>query len=87
MLFAAKVIDQEAYIKRFKKVIEASDIKQKNIELLRKENESFSKLIFDLIQNNKSKENIEIDKKNVNSLIIDFSKDPDRVLDITLEYI
>lgn len=58
---------------------------QQKFNLLREENEGYSKLIVELNQPNISMSNIENVSSNVKTLIGYFSLDPNRVLDIILD--
>lgn len=85
LLLNFQMIDSRAYQNRRVKAVTQQHYEQQKFNLLREENEGFSKLIVELNQSNITMGNIEVVKSNVKELIGFFSLDPNRVLDIILD--
>lgn len=85
VLVGFQIIDQKNYTQKRRKAITQMLYEQQKFNLLREENEGFSKLIVELNQANISMSNIDNVSSNVKTLIGFFSLDPNRVLDIILD--
>ena len=75
---------EDTFTKKNRGFFTRTYFEQQKFNLLREENEGFSKLIIELNQGNIGQDNIKVVKQNIQSLIGYFSLDPNRLIDLLL---
>ena len=83
-LGAMNLVNGDMFNRKSRSFYTMTFFEQQKFNLLREENEGFSKLIVELNQVNIGSSNIEVVTKNIQKLVGYFSIDPNRLLDLVL---